>query len=183
MIDKKVFHREWVPLAARFGKEENVGQEAAYWAFLNPLMGDEEFTAAARTIWATAKWFPRPADFLLVNAAAEWAGVMECMERSGRLHAWHEQYAALPERARKACMALGGVPILKTLHDKDPIRAKTEWERALEQATAGEVLQIEAAAARPALESRNTSTRALQPVRADVPPAGRRLHAVPKDAA
>ena len=37
----------------------------AYWKFLNDRLSNEQFMAAARTVWATSRFFPRPADFLL----------------------------------------------------------------------------------------------------------------------
>ena len=144
MIDLDTFNEEWAALAGRFGKADNATQAAAFYDFLTDRMETPDFVAAARTLWANARWFPRPVDFLLVGAADEWARVMECMELSGKLLAWGEQWQALSSAARAACLALGGVPTLKTMHDKDSIRAKNEWEKALEQATAGEVLRLEA---------------------------------------
>jgi hypothetical protein len=154
MIDEAMFYAEWEALAGRFGKGADATQAAAFYDFLTDRMDTEDFVAAARTLWANARWFPRPVDFLLVSTAADWEGVLECMELSGKKEAWHEQYALLPQRVRDACLALGGIPHLKYLHDKDSIRAKTEWEKAVEQATAGEVLRLEAGVQRSRLSGK-----------------------------
>jgi hypothetical protein len=168
MIDLDIFEEEWTALAGRFGKANDKEQGAAYYVFLSERMQTEDFVAAARTLWADARWFPRPVDFLLVGTSDHWRTVLQCMDLSYEKKAWHEEYANLPQRARDACMALGGVPQMKYMYDKDSIRTKTEWERAVEQTTSGEVLRLESGTQRRRL-SEAPAVRTLAPIHAVLP--------------
>lgn len=153
MIDRKEFLKAWQAIEERFGRTPDPKMAAMYLAFLTEQMETAEFLAAARTIWATAKFWPRPADFLTLGPAGEWPIVVRCIDGfrapdwpwvkpgpDGELSPWH----SLSERSRAACRQMGGMDVLKATYERDPIRAKTEWERALEQTTADAVLQLAA---------------------------------------
>ena len=75
MIDRRKFTAWWQRLEARFGKTEGAD---AYLIYLESQgMITEAFEAAAAAVWATSRFFPRPADFLLVEAGSAWAAVLE----------------------------------------------------------------------------------------------------------
>lgn len=143
MIDKGEFMRAWEHLSARFGRESNAGQAAAYYGFLNDQMDTPAFLQAARALWATAKWFPRPADFLLLSASGEWGLVLDAVKSCHPPEwRWTEPYGRLSDRARSACDALGGIHAMVPVYNKDVLRLKAAWEAAYEQATAEHVLSL-----------------------------------------
>ena len=145
MIDPTQFHAAWEGLCTRFGKEPDPRQAGAYLRYLSEQMTTEQFLQSVRALWATAKWFPRPADFLLIGAASEWHLVLRCLEG---FHPpdfpWAETWRELSPRAQSACIALGGIPGMKPQAEKDTIRLKSAWETAYEQAAASAALALPA---------------------------------------
>jgi hypothetical protein len=154
MLSLAEFRTEWNRLETRFGRDHNEETLDAYYEFLAPLMDTAAFLAAAHTVWATFKWWPRPADFLTLAAQGEWPLVVQCVEGyrppdwpwttdapDGTIAPWKR----LSERSRGAVKQMGGIDAVKAAYERDPIRAKDAWEKALEQATADEVLRLSAA--------------------------------------
>jgi hypothetical protein len=151
-ITNDVFEEGWRKLLERFGKPYSARQAADYLEFLNDCgMSDGAFKAATRQVWATAKWFPRPADFLTVGIGGEWETVLRCMELADKKQAWHVDFALLTDRGRAACKALGGIHEMIPVRNKDTIRLKTAWEQAYEQATASTLAALPQPARVPAL--------------------------------
>lgn len=143
MITREVFAKVWASLCARFGRENDARQAAAYLEYLDGQLSTEELQVAGRALWATSRFFPRPADFLLVGAAGEWRLVLECMEgHRGPDWPWSKVWPRLGQRAKDACNALGGVGALRAAFERDPIRTKEAWEAAYEQATVGDALKL-----------------------------------------
>jgi hypothetical protein len=152
MIDAESFALAWKHLEERFGKERNEAMRLMYYDFLAAQMDTDAFMGAARTIWATFKWWPRPADFLTLAAAGEWPLVVKCVEGYRPPDwPWMETRKQLSERAWGGVRQMGGIDALKAAYERDPLRAKEAWEKALEQSTADAVLQLAAAGAFKAL--------------------------------
>lgn len=160
MIDAESFGLAWTHLEERFGRERNEAMRLMYYDFLTPQMDTDAFLAAARVVWASFKWWPRPADFLTVAAQCEWPLVVKCVEGfrppdwpwttdapDGTPAPWKQ----LSGRARGAVKHMGGMDVLKAAYERDPLRAKDAWEKALEQHTADGVLQLAASGAFKAL--------------------------------
>lgn len=145
MIERAEFMRAWEHLCGRFGRDPDPGQAAAYYGFLSEQMETESFLRAARTLWATAKWFPRPADFLLLEASGEWRCVLAAIEACHPPDwRWMDHVREMSPRGQAACDSLGGIHAMKIIHDKDVLRLKTAWDAAYEQATAETVLALPA---------------------------------------
>lgn len=145
MIDRNEFQSAWAMLCERFGKTYEGNQAAAYYRYLNDQMDTEGFVRAARALWATARWFPRPADFLLVGAAGEWALVLAAAEAyTPPAWEWSQHWQRMTERGREACRAIGGMTTIRALWERDVTKLKAEWERAFEQSMAAEVLSLPA---------------------------------------
>jgi hypothetical protein len=143
MIDRSAFKQAWGHICARFGREHDPKQAAAYFEYLSEQMETEEFLASARAIWATAKWFPRPADFLTVVVTDEWLKVLACVEDYNPPHGkWYEKWREFEPRTRSACDQLGGIAGMKAVAEKDVIRLKAAWEQAYEQAAAAQALAL-----------------------------------------
>lgn len=145
MIDRADFANAWKHLCGRFRRRNDPAQAAAYYDFLADQMDTAEFLQAARALWATARYFPRPADFVLVAGAAEWPTVLRAVAEYTPPHGqWHQHWRELSPRAVEACRRLGGIEGMRAAYERDVLRLKTEWERAFEQATADAVLALPA---------------------------------------
>lgn len=143
MIDRTVFRDEWRRLVARFGQQWDKEQALAYLEFLSPHMDTAEFQSAARSLWAVAKWFPRPADFLLAASGEDWEHAIGAIELCTPPEwGWSARWQQISSRGQDACRRLGGIPAMRTAWQRDPLRLKTEWERAYEQSTAREALLL-----------------------------------------
>lgn len=129
MIDRETFLWHWKRICRRFGKkfdQQNLTDAEDYLAFLERRMPTEEFEEAAQAVWATAKWFPRPADFLRVQAGREWRTVLELVA------AWDKPtWAGLTTNARLATEAVGGLTSIGAA--KDVGRTMTLWLDAYER--------------------------------------------------
>lgn len=80
MISEETFIGGWEMLCERFGHdlEESIPEAQRLHDYLNQMgVEDEGFLLAVRRIWATARFFPRPADFLQDECAAAWDAVEE----------------------------------------------------------------------------------------------------------
>lgn len=119
MIDKHTFAAWWQRLEARFGETQGAD---AYLAYLESQgLETQDFASAAASVWATSRFFPRPADFLLVQAGAAWAAVLKhaasLVPPVSSREAWDDARAAIPERAFKALGTIGGPVALRECSD------------------------------------------------------------------
>lgn len=125
MIDAGKFRAWWQRLEERFG--ETVGIDA-YLAYLNRQgLSTDEFEASAAAVWATSRFFPRPADFLLVSAGAGWQAVQKhAPDLCGGPNATREAYdaarAAIPDRAYRALATIGGPLAFRDASDRGRFR-------------------------------------------------------------
>lgn len=141
MIDRQAFHRAWEHICARFGRDPDPRQEAAYFEFLSAQMDTEEFTAAARAVWATAKWFPRPADFLFLASTTDWRHVLAAVEACvSPSFDWFPHFERVSKIGQDACRSLGGIPTMRTIWERDILRLKKAWEEAVEAEAANAVV-------------------------------------------
>jgi hypothetical protein len=141
MIDRRAFTRSWQEILTRFGRDPEPGQAAAYYEYLSEQMDTEQFLAAARALWATARYFPRPADFLLMGAGGEWDTVRLAMEGVST-QSWAGHWRTLSARSQDACRALGGVPHMADMWARDSIRLKAAWEAEYERTVAVAALSL-----------------------------------------
>ena len=65
MVNKRRFSEEWKRLCKRFNNRELDTEEANdYFEWLSERMDTDRFLEAARHLWATREFFPRPVDFV-----------------------------------------------------------------------------------------------------------------------
>lgn len=115
----------------------------AYFEYLGAQMDTDGFIAAARVLWATSRFFPRPVDFVLAGTAGEWPTVVRAVEEYTPPRAdWLEHWEQLSDRSRAACHRLGGLAAMRKAYERDTLRLKAEWERAYEQEISAEVLAL-----------------------------------------
>lgn len=154
MIEQARFFEVWGHLCKRFGRDADPVQGAAYFEYLTEVMDTEAFVVAARALWASARFFPSPAEFLTVQAAAEWPLVQECVKECHPPEwKWSEAWKGLSPRAQQACRNLGGVHTMRITYERDPLKLKTAWESEFAQVATAEVLALPAARAFPSLAS------------------------------
>jgi hypothetical protein len=115
MIDQGVFKNEWVVLAERFGRFKNSRLIAQrYYEYLNERMDTDTFVAAARQLFASSEYFPKPDAFLEAAgltrdtlAQVEWELCQRVM--SGDRHALGQ----MSEEGQRVIRVLGGVDRLR----------------------------------------------------------------------
>lgn len=147
MIEESAFKHAWSQLLKRFGRDMDPGTAAAYYEYLSPQMDTAAFLSASQAIWATAKWFPRPADFVLQHAAGDWAIVLQCIAGyHGPDWAWIRAWEQLSTRGKTACKAFGGMDVIKATYEKQPLTFREAWTAAYEQTAATDALALPAPA-------------------------------------
>jgi hypothetical protein len=145
MIDHEIFGAAWKRLCVRFGRKVDSEEAADYHEYLSEQLGTEDFLAACRTLWATATFFPRPADFVLVGAADDWSRVLGAVEKYTPPQAeWVQPWRSLSPRARAACDQIGGISAMRAIYERDVLRLRTAWEKAYEQEVGRDALKLSA---------------------------------------
>lgn len=131
MIERERFVSAWTHLEQRFGAQPGA---SSYLEYLNSQgMETEDFLASATSLWATSRFFPRPADFLRVESARGWKALLTAA-RKGRpadVEAFNAMRAAVPDRAWLAMEALGGLDSIRSA--KDLVFLHREYLGAYEQ--------------------------------------------------
>lgn len=136
MIDQGVFADEMQALQERFGKDLSDGALARYYAYLDERLDTESFASASRSIWATNRFFPRPADFLAAEATAQWRVLLRLAEAWRPPYSTPDVYGALSERGGEAVRELGGISAVKDALDIDVVRFRRTWYDAYESVVA-----------------------------------------------
>ena len=126
MIDQGVFKNEWAVLCERFGKYEGSRViSKRYYDHLAPLMTTEQFVAAARRLFASAEFFPRPDAFLeAVGLAGESAAGADWEHANAVMYGDAAAYARLSEEGRRVVGLMGGVRGLQSTHED-----RSHWRR------------------------------------------------------
>jgi hypothetical protein len=140
MIPTTEFQDAWKSLCRRHGRTVDAAEAAEVHRYLNDILSAEEFRRAARHVWATREFFPRPADFVTANAAFEWAGAIRAKAKATGEFPWRDAAEALSPRGREALRIIGGLDVLVDLYQRDPLRARAEFLAAYEL-HAGELAQ------------------------------------------
>jgi hypothetical protein len=129
VIDRSTFLAHWKRICRRFERpfdQGNLVEADDYHAFLDARMSTEEFDEAARAVWATARWFPRPADFLGMQAGHEWRTVLELAQGWDR-----EAWAQLTTAAKLATEAVGGTAGIREA--REVVKLRGAWFDAYER--------------------------------------------------
>lgn len=136
MIDETTFAREWRMLCERFGKDASQDMAGRYLDYLSARMDTDAFRRASQVVWATNEFFPRPADFLVAEATAQWRILLDVVERFQPPHSTPSVYDALSNRGGDAVRELGGILAVKDGLNRDAVRFRRTWYDAYESAVA-----------------------------------------------
>ena len=149
MIDQDVFKIEWGILCERFNRQPSTALAARYYQSLAPRMTTEEFKEAARRVFDSCEFFPRPDDFFEqargsteAQAAAEWDICQWVMK--GDLKA----LARMSDTGRRTIRLMGGVDALRNSKVDEAHYRRAEFLRLYP--TADEVERRESGTALPA---------------------------------
>jgi hypothetical protein len=159
--DAEVFAGAFNKIRRRFNLAPDDEMAADYFAYLSAFLSLDEMLSAMHAIWATREFFPKPADFVTAFVPGEWRKVQECMDGWTEARDWigsREVWPTLSERSKAACIALGGVPSMRT--QPDIVKLKAAWEREYAQAVQAEAM--EQSASLPLFADRRTLSRGGQ---------------------
>lgn len=138
-----VFAAAFNRLRRRFLLSPDNEVAADYYAYLSGVLSLDEMLTAMGGLWATREFFPKPADFVLAFAPAEWACVQHAMEHwndnGGHLRA--ALLTPLSARAKAACHALGGIGSMRE-ETGGVLRMKREWEKCYADAVQAEAMAM-----------------------------------------
>lgn len=140
--DAAVFAAAFNRLRRRFLLAEDPEVAADYYAYLSGVLSLDEMLTAMGGLWATREFFPKPADFVLAFAPAEWARVQHAMEHWNDNGGYDRKplLEDLSPRATAACHALGGIGAMRDVGDV--LKLKTAWEREYASAVQAEAMRI-----------------------------------------
>ena len=139
--DAAVFAQAFNRLRRRFLLAPDDEVAADYYAYLSGVLSLDQMLTAMGGLWATREFFPKPADFVLAFAPAEWARVQEAMDHWND-NGGHDRGALLEwlsPRARAACHALGGIGSMRE-ETGGVLRMKATWEKAYAEAVQTEAM-------------------------------------------
>ena len=133
--------RAFLALAKRFGRTPDTEEARMYGAYLDSCgLTVDEAVAACRSLWATARFWPRPADFLEVTAEREWAKVLYLSQRHGSDPEYRAVWDTLTLDAKDAIGSLGGIHTLKEA--RSILRVREAFFDALSRTTAARAAQM-----------------------------------------
>lgn len=131
MIDKTIFAAEWSLLEQRFDVSKGARVVDAYYEFLNGAMDTEAFLLAARSVFVSREFFPRPIDFIEVGVEDLWQRVIEAISvyeppnfPGGRI------FQELPQAAQDAIRTIGGLNSARAIWQDSPLRLRGAFMRA-----------------------------------------------------
>jgi len=133
MISKALFMEAWKGLERRFG-EQSSGSAANYLTYLSPMMEDEEFTEAARAVWASREFFPRPADFLMVRQGTDWRKAQEAVDLASKKEDWSHLFRSMSPSGQMTIKSIGGIFCLYEGLQRNPSQARKDFGREYEMA-------------------------------------------------
>lgn len=114
MIEKDRFNRVWKHLCQRFNRDPNPSEAVLYLQWLSPQMNTEAFEEAARHLWATREFFPRPIDFLEAARPSIEAEAQDQWKLCDRVMSGdREALARMSPAGQKTVMLMGGPAALR----------------------------------------------------------------------
>jgi hypothetical protein len=108
MIDKHAFWAAWERLCRRFGRELDKDEAEDYHNYLDNQLDTEAFLAAARKLWASREFFPRPDDFVEASAGSTDEQALEQWQLCNRLMRGDDVLDRMTEAGRKTVALMGG---------------------------------------------------------------------------
>lgn len=138
-IERSAFVEAMRALERRFNHEIHEDDLSRYHEYLSERMDTDEFLAAVDNIWATNRFFPRPADFLTIQIEDAWRRLKEAASIGIKRHAnmtadgepvrWTDP---LTPRGIQAIRDLGGIESVQELLNFNAMKLKAEWRQVYE---------------------------------------------------
>ena len=130
--ERTEFARIWAFLCKRWNREIDESELGAYWKYLRKRLTSDEIAAAARSLWATREFFPRPVDFL----AAVRVTILDDIREAVRLRSLGEPWTKaidVGSDAHECLKAIGGLEAATRMVDLRPDMLRREVELALDR--------------------------------------------------
>ena len=108
MIDKREFWSAWESLCRRFRRELDKDEAAEYHGYLSPQLDTEAFLIAARKLWASKEFFPRPDDFLEAATGSTEEQALEQWRLCHRAMRGDDVLDRMTDAGRKTMALMGG---------------------------------------------------------------------------
>lgn len=165
-IGHDVFNQVWERLCQRFNRKLDVEEARSYLRYLQGVgMTVDRFVTAASQLWAIREFFPRPADFLLVDLGREWRQLQRVIDAYDPPHGWDgDLWDGMGIAGQEAVRFLGGLRSVKDQMQLNPSRLFERFRHAYE------LVVIETSATTHALGTRDREH--VLPHRASVRPLG-----------
>jgi hypothetical protein len=108
MIDRHEFWAAWERLCRRFGRDLDKDEARDYHGYLDPQLDTEEFLDAARKLWASREFFPRPDDFLDAATGSSDEQALDQWQLCNRIMRGDDVMDRMTEAGRKTVALMGG---------------------------------------------------------------------------
>lgn len=139
MIQPENFWRMWETLCTRFGREADREEAALYLEYMEDMgMEEDQVERAARVVWASREFFPRPLDFVLA-AHSDLLGKLRraAMDyRTSEAAGWLTIVGGRPSLGLEVVRALGGIEQVAKMVDRGPDTFRREVEAHLDHVLA-----------------------------------------------
>jgi hypothetical protein len=114
VIDKREFWAAWQGLCKRFNRPPDADEASEWHDYLSPQLSTEEFQTAARKLWASREFFPRPDDFLDAARGTTEAEAADQWELCRRVMSGDRSaLEAMTPAGQKTVRLLGGIDALR----------------------------------------------------------------------
>lgn len=136
-LDKPVFMSVWRFLCNRWNKKPDEREAMAYFWWLSARgMDTQTFKGTAEAMWACREFFPKPVDFLMAGAEAEWRVILEVLDGGDDNPNFKVLWTRVSRYGRAALESLGGTRALRI--SRDVPRFRQEFLRAYERSVSAE---------------------------------------------
>lgn len=156
MIDKSAFRDVWAVLEERFGKEHSGPTRAMYYQSLSEKLSTEEFKVAARRLFDSAEFFPKPDDFVEEVRGDTETRALKSWETVDQVVRGFASRDELTDEAERTVKLMGGMRQLRMTRDENWPHRRREFLKLY-----GDAERIEAQESKEELPPGDTSAEDL----------------------
>lgn len=156
MIDRDTFGDVWAILEERFGKEHSQPTRAMYYKSLSERLTTEEFRGAARHLFDSAEFFPKPDDFVEAVRGDTETRALKSWETVEQVVRGFSSRDELTSEAERTVKLMGGMRQLRMTRDENWPHRRREFLKLY-----GDAERIEEQESRDHLEPSDTGAEQL----------------------
>lgn len=152
MIDREAFVEEMQRLERRFSEELHDDDLWALYDYLSQHLDTDGFLRASQAVWATNRFFPRPADFLMVQSAESWRNLQRYLRDYKPPYEVSDPNETLSGMTMQVVRDMGGLLVAKEEMQRSPVRFRRAFGDAYEAAVVADAnTHLPASSDRPGL--------------------------------